>query len=391
MTPGMIFLVLAYVLSQFYRSFLAVLSPILGTEIGATPETLATASGIWFAIFAAMQIPVGWALDRFGPRVTSAVLLAIGGAGGAVVMAMATGPSAIMLAMGLIGIGCSPVLMAAYFILARDYPPVVFATFAGVIIGVGSLGNIGAALPMAWAVETLGWRETMWGMAAVTLAIAIALLITVRNPKALEEGPSGSLLDVFRIPALWAIFAMMLVNYAPAAGIRGLWIAPYLGDVFGAGVSRIGLASLIMGLAMIAGNFFYGPLDRILGTRKWVILLGNLMAAAACFALYLWPEGSVLQAVAFLSAIGFFGATFPVIMAHGRSFLPPHLVGRGVTMMNLFGIGGVGIMQFASGPVFASLSENNAPPQAYAQLFGLFGASIVLGCLIYLFSKDRTT
>lgn len=389
MTPGMIFLVLAYVLSQFYRAFLAVLSPVLDADIGATPEDLAMASGLWFAVFAAMQIPVGWALDRIGPRLTSCVLLALGGAGGAAVMAMAQGPGAVSAAMVLIGIGCSPVLMASYYILARDFSPAVFATGAGIILGTGSLGNIGAALPLAWAVETLGWRETMWGLAAVTLAVAAVLALTVHNPKTPEGGHKGSVLDLLKIPEMWAICAIMFVNYAPAAGIRGLWIAPYLGDIFGAGIGQIGTASLIMGLAMIAGNFCYGPLDRVFGTRKWVILTGNLIAAVACLTLWALPNQSAAFSIAAMAAIGFFGATFPVIIAHGRSFCPPHLVGRGVTLLNLFGIGGAGLMQFSSGPVFSRLSETAPPAMAYGQLFGLFGVLILAGCVVYLFSRDR--
>ena len=47
---------LGYVLSQFYRAFLAVLAPTLKRELGASPEDLALASGLWFAVFAAMQI-----------------------------------------------------------------------------------------------------------------------------------------------------------------------------------------------------------------------------------------------------------------------------------------------------------------------------------------------
>ncbi|WP_420396596.1 MFS transporter [Nioella sp.] len=390
MTPGMIFLVLAYVLSQFYRAFLAVLSPVLGVEIGAGAEDLAMASGLWFVTFAAMQIPVGWALDHIGPRLTSSVLLAIGGAGGAAIMAMAQGPGWVAVAMMLIGVGCSPVLMASYYILARDYPAAVFATFAGVILGTGSLGNIGAALPLAWAVESLGWRETMWGMAAVTLMIAAALALFVRNPAKADHSQKGSLLDLLKIPALWFILAIMFVNYAPAAGIRGLWIAPYLEDVYQAEIGRIGTASLVMGFAMIAGNFFYGPLDRVFGTRKWVIFAGNLVSGLSCLALWAWPDGSEIRSIAVMAAVGFFGATFPVIIAHGRSFVPPHLVGRGVTLLNLFGIGGVGIMQFASGPVFARLSLGATPAEAYSQLFGLFGLMILLGCVVYLFSTDRT-
>ena len=390
MPIGLIALVLGYVLSQFYRAFLAVLSPVLDAEIGAGPEDLAMASGLWFVTFAAMQVPVGWALDHIGPRRTASVLLGLGGAGGAALMAVAQGPGMISVAMVLIGIGCSPVLMASYYILARDFPAAAFATFAGMIIGVGSLGNIGAALPLAWAVEAMGWRETMWVMAAITLAVAALLMALVRDPARLEGGTRGSFLDLLRIPALWLIFPVMLVNYAPAAGIRGLWIGPYLQDVFGADVTRIGTATLVMGLAMVAGNMIYGPMDRVFGTRKWVVTGGNAMGALCLGALWLWPASGEWAVIALMSAIGFFGASFAVIMAHGRSFIPAHHVGRGISLMNLFGIGGAGIMQFSSGPIFLSLSEDATPAEAYGQLFGLFAIAIVLGLVVYLFSRDRT-
>lgn len=113
MTRGVALLGLGYVLSQFFRAFLAVLSPSLRVDLGATPEDLAFASGLWFFSFAAMQLPVGWALDTVGPRRTAASLLLVGGGGGAALFAVATQPLHINLAMVLIGIGCAPVLMGA--------------------------------------------------------------------------------------------------------------------------------------------------------------------------------------------------------------------------------------------------------------------------------------
>ena len=89
----------AYVLSQFYRAFLAVLSPNLQADLGATPAQLADASGLWFLVFAAMQIPVGIALDRIGPRRTVASILGLAGAGGTALFAMAQGPGAIVAAI----------------------------------------------------------------------------------------------------------------------------------------------------------------------------------------------------------------------------------------------------------------------------------------------------
>jgi len=138
---GLICLVLSYVLSQFYRAFLAVLTPTLEADLGTTPADLSFASGLWFIVFALMQIPVGEALDRIGPKITTITLFAFGGAGGALLFAVAQTPAHIAWAMALIGVGCSPVLMASYYIFAKMYPAVVFSTLAGAVIGFGSLGN----------------------------------------------------------------------------------------------------------------------------------------------------------------------------------------------------------------------------------------------------------
>lgn len=389
MRAGIACLVAAYVLSQFYRAFLAVLAPVLKTELGATAEDLASASGLWFLTFAAMQLPVGWALDHIGPRRTTIALLAFGGSGGALVFGMATTPLAIKLAMALIGIGCAPVLMASYYIFARQFPPAVFATLASAMIGFGSLGNIAGSLPLAWAVQAFGWRETMLGLAVTTLLVAALLGLLLRDPERVEGGSKGSVLDLLKMPALWPILIMMSVCYLPAGALRGLWVGPYYADVFGADTAAVGRATLVMGLAMVLGNFAYGPLDRLFRTRKWVIFGGNLACAAALLVLWAHPGAGGGTTLALIAAVGLFGSSFAIVIAHGRAFFPPHLMGRGVTLLNLFGIGTVGAAQILTGRVHAAIPPT--PPSApYAALFLLFGLVLLAGCLIYLISQDRT-
>lgn len=387
MQAGLIILCLAYVLSQFFRAFLAVLTGDLARDIGAQPDDLAFASGLWFLTFAAMQIPVGWALDRIGPRRTAASLLLVGGGGGAALFALATAPLHISAAMVLIGVGCSPVLMASYFIFAREYPPARFATLAAVMLGVGSVGNLVASYPTALAVELMGWRATLAGLAAVSAAVAVGIWVSVRDPEMVQHDTKGSLLDLLKQPLLWTILPLMLVAYAPSAALRGLWAGPYLRDVFGLDTGQIGQATLIMGAAMIAGTFAYGPLDRVLGSRKWVVFGGNLGGALALGLLVLWIDLGVWSSVALMAAIGFLGASFPVIMAHGRAFIPAHLVGRGVTLLNLFGIGGVGLMQFVTGRLHESYAAaGSAAP--YTAIVTFFAVSLAAGLVIYLFSRD---
>ncbi|MGR3714271.1 MAG: MFS transporter [Shimia sp.] len=388
MRNDMILLCLAYVLSQFFRAFLAVLTQVLEADIGTTHADLAFASGLWFLVFAAMQIPVGAALDQIGPRRTSAVLLLIGGGGGAAVFAMATAPIHIVIAMALLGVGCAPVLMASYFIFARTYPPARFATLAALMLGVGSVGNLIAAYPTAWAAETIGWRATLWVLAGISSVIAVGLWAKVQDPPKATGGEKGSVFDLLKIPALWFLFPLMFVNYMPAAGIRGLWIGPYLSDVFTLSTGQIGQATLVMGVAMILGTFAYGPADSIFGTRKWVIITGSLTGATALIALTMFADTNAVRSVLLMSVVGFCGAAFPVLIAHARSFFPEHLTGRGVTLMNLFGIGGVGIMQFGSGKLHNAIAPTDSL-LAYQSLFGLMAGLILIGAVIYCFSQDR--
>lgn len=390
---GIVVLAATYILSQFYRTFLAVLTPALQSDIGATKTDLSVASGAWFIAFALMQFVVGVCLDRFGPRRTASVILALFGAGGALLFALAGAPWMITAAMAMIGIGCSPVLMASYYIIAKTFSPARFAVIASWIIAIGMIGNVIGSSPMANAAEAFGWRAVMLALAGATLLAAIIVYAAISDPpsdnghQTADSGFSGYV-QLMKLPALWPLLPMMTVCYVAAAGIRGLWAGPYVADVFNADALTIGTVTFYMALAMVAGSFAYGPLDTLFGTRKWVIVGGNVVCVAACVWLALDSQGSILTATIALVAIGFAGSSFPVVMAHGRAFIPSHMTGRGVTLINFFGIGGVGLMQVVTGGVVAVSTDAAAPQTAYGALFGFYALVIAMALAVYLFSRD---
>lgn len=389
---GIAALATAYILSQFYRSFLAVLTPVLTTELGATKAELSTASGIWFAVFASMQFAVGVSLDRFGPRKTASIMLAIGGAGGAFLFAAASEPWMVIAAMALIGFGCSPVLMASIYIFANAYPPARLSILASTILGVGMLGNVIGASPLAAAAEAFGWRTVLTGLAVVTLGVAAAIYTLVRDPHIAEErratsGFSGYL-DLMKLKALWPILPLVAVNYAAAASIRGLWAGPYLADVYGATALAIGNATLFMALSMSAGSFIYGPLDNVFGSRKWVAVAGTSISLSALVFMSFVPQNSFVTTTWLLVVLGLCGSAYGLLMAHGKAFIPAHLTGRGVTLLNFFSIGGVGATQFATGAVVTAASVPGEPVAGYRALFIFYSVVLSVALFVYLFSKD---
>jgi MFS family permease len=381
---GIIVLCLAYLLSQFFRSFLAVLSSVLASDIGAQPDDLAYALGLLFLVFAIMQIPVGWGLDRVGPRLVSSILLFIGGGGGAFLFSYAQNPTHINLSMALFGIGCSPVLMASYYIFVRSYSPKVFSTLAAAFLGIGSLGNLLGSSPLTYFVGIFGWREVVAFIGIITILISIFLLVAVKDPPVKYENnkSAGGFWSILKSRDILLIAPLAIICYAPSAGLRGIWLGPYFEQKFGASIDEIGMIGLIMSLGMIFGTFFYGPLDRIFKTRKWVVMFGNSICLAAISALSFAPELSYKSAVICFTLVGFFGMSFPVVVAHGRSFVPIELSGRGVTLMNLFAIGGVGVLQTISGIVFDRASD-------FGSVFSVYFILILIGLVIYLFSKDN--
>jgi predicted MFS family arabinose efflux permease len=379
----------AYVLSQFYRAFLAVIAPEFSVELGLNPRTLGNLQGLWILGFVAMQFPVGWALDTIGPRrtIASTMALAVIGAG---LFARAASALELDIAMALIGVGCSAIYMGAIYYFGRAYPPGRFAFFNSTLLGLGAAGNLLAASPMGWAASAMGWRAAMGVIAAATAASALSIFLLIRDPpRVASHGATGlwrGIVKVFSLRGLWPLLPITAVSYSVLLAERGLWAGPYFSQVHGLNAVERGNAILAMAAAMSIGALAYGPLDRLLGTRKWVVFAGNTATALGFLALGLFNPG-VGAATALIAAIGFFGINYGVLMAHGRTFFPDPLLGRGITAMNVLFIGGAGILQPISGAYMnAMLGEPAAV--AFARLHLSFGLLLLLALFVYLFARE---
>ncbi len=386
---GLAALALSYIMSQFYRSFLAVLTPDLAIDPGLTANQMSTALGAWFVAFACAQFAVGPLLDRVGPKRTAAFMHLAGASGGAALFAVATAPWMVIVAMALIGVGCAPVLMGAFYVFRKLYAPARLAVLSAWFIAIGNLGNLAGTTPLAWMVDAYGWRPVVWGLAAMSAVIAIGILALLRDPPAGEkpERP-GSYLDLLRMKVLWPIFPIMALSYSAIANLRGLWVGPYFDQVHGYDATAIGNVSLSVAIGMIVGTFAYGPLDTLFGTRKWVIAVGTGIMVMALTMWALDPFMAPSQATVLLMIAGATGVSYPVIMAHGMSFVPDHMTGRGATLLNFFSIGGTGVMQWISGALYASTKAEGVPQSGFTSVLWLYPVAAGLALLIFLFARD---
>ncbi len=387
-------LLLAYTLSQFFRAFLAIVAGDLSRDLGLNAADLGSISAIWFAAFALAQFPVGYSLDRLGPRRTIAgfMVLAVIGAG---LMSLATGFVSALVAMALIGVGCSPILMGSLYYFARSYPAERFAMLSSFIIGFGAAGNLLGSTPLAVSVEAFGWRWSMAGIALITAVSALTSLALLRDPPSVAgERPTGGmiegLVEIASLRTLWLLLPITFVSYAVVIATRSLWIAPYFSDVHGFSVTQTGNAALAMAVTMSLGALAYGPIERAVGSAKTTAVLGSVLTSICFLAIGFLGHDSATASVVLIAAIGAVGLTYGIIMAHGRLFFPTHLLGRGVTFLNFAFIAGAGITQWLSGIfVQARVDAGARADEIYAMLFIAFGAAVAIATLIYLGTPAR--
>ncbi len=383
----------AFIASQFFRVSNAVIAPELMASLGIGTATMGVVTGVYFLAFAAMQIPAGALLDRYGARRTMSGLFLLAGAG-AVLFASAGSGLALIAGRALIGIGCALGLMGAMVVIARWFPKERYARQISLLYTLGGLGSLLASTPLAAVSEAIGWRGAFLVMAAVTVVSAIALLVVIRDAPGGETVPAvtaswgnvlAGLREVFGNREIWRICAIQFVCYAGVLSVVGLWAGPYLNDVHGMSVLARGNVLLALNIAMLAAVMLFAQVERWLNSRRTAIIGGGGVSIGALAVLALVPAPGPWAAFALLALFTVSGSYFMLIHAHARAVLPDRLMGRGLTAQNLAVMLGVFVVQSLCGVIIDAFSPapGQAPEIAYRAAFGFLALCLTTGLVLY--------
>jgi MFS family permease len=386
--------------AQIHRVGGGVIAPELVETFQVSSATLGLIMGLMYLASAFTQVPMGLAYDRFGARRTMAAAATIGLAG-TVVFALSGSASGLMLGRILLGIGFAGVVTGILLLTMRWAPPDRFATIGGAVLAVANIvGSLVATIPLGGALRSLGWRPTFLMVAAFTGLVILLVLALVRDgPDGREPArSSGSMLENLRAfrrfvadPELRPTLAMGLAAIAPFVCTAGLWAGPYLREVHGLSPTATNGALLAMMLLGNLGALGFGPLDRLFGTRKKVVLGGALVVAVALLALALIPGLSLVPAVMllFLAVLG--SAFYVTLAAHCRAFTADAEAGRMIGILNLTALIGASAAQWLTGLIVDALAEPGAigSEAGFRAAFGTVALLVILAGALYLRAPDR--
>jgi sugar phosphate permease len=396
--------VLAYFFSYFYRSANAVIADDLAREMGLGAAQLGLMTSLFFMAFAAAQVPLGAALDRFGSRFVTSTLM-LSAVLGSLLFAVAQDFALLALGRALMGLGMAGVLMGSLKAFSGWFPPRKFATISGLFLGLGSLGALAASTPLAALNEAVGWRVVFLGGAALVLLTALGIAAFGRQAPLREQeragtasapetstvsadGPAGAASwSVFASPVFWRIGLLGFAVTGSMFAYQGLWAGPYLVEKIGLSPLKTGNLLLLLGAGVSGGYMIIGWVADRLGLAR-VTFAGSIGMVLVQLSLAFFPAGlrtPGVLALLFL-LLGFFGSFSVLFFAHVRLAFPLHMTGRALTAVNLMGIGGSALLQWLLGVViggFGRTAEGMYPPEAYSAAFLVTAGLIAVALFFY--------
>ena len=378
-----------YFLSCLLRAITATLSPVLTLEFDLMAADLGLLAGGYFLGFASMQIPLGYLLDKFGPKkiVSSFTLIALIGT---VSFALAQSFSGLLISRILIGVGVSACLMApltGYRIWFAEHQQQRANSW---MLMIASLGFLSSTLPVQLLLPALGWRWMFGGVAALILISIVLMLAFIpkwdhQKDESLDSSSRlGSFADVWKNKFFISVIPMGLFNYGGLMAIQTLWAGPWMIRVAGYTPLESATGLFWINITMLVSFFLWGYfLPRItnLGFSALKILKLGLPVSFLVMLtiIILGSKAGAFYITLFILSSIFLSVTQPAV---GLSF-QSHLAGKALTSFNLLIFLGTFIMQWVMGLVI-DLVKNSG----YTEITGFkaaFSFFLFLSLISYIF------
>lgn len=335
-----------YVLAVFHRSSLGVAGIVASERFSIGASELAAFTVLQLFVYAAMQVPVGVLLDRFGPRrmlLAGLVLMTAG----QFAFAFTTSFPAAVVARAVLGAGDAMVFVSvlrlvAVWFLVRQAPMVVQLT--GLL---GQTGGIVAAAPLTLALQELGWTRAFAVFSSLGLVLLVCVVLLVKDSPYRSTAPdriklaalARSVRTIWGNPGtrlgLWSHFTSQF----GATVFALLWGFPFL--VSGQGLTAgeaSGLLTVMTGWVLVSGLILAQLVARHPYHRSYLVLGVVGVMAVAWAAVLAWPgEAPMWLLVVLVCATGSGGPASMVGFDLARTLTPVEAMGRANGLVNIGG------------------------------------------------------
>jgi len=344
------------------RSSLGVATLTASERFDTNAQQLATLAVFQLVVYAAMQIPIGILVDRFGAK----VLLAVGAgimAAGQLTVAFAPSLEFAIVGRMLVGLGDSFTFVSMIRMVNGWYSGAKASKIQQYIATAGQTGQFFSAVPFWFMLENLGWEPAFSIMAAASLLVVLLLIaFTANEPGESQHNVQAAnsvkqawkqLVENVHIPGIRMSFWTHFVTQPTTTSVSLLWAVPYLVTAEG---QPLEFVAFIL-TAMVAFGFLTGPIIAEIcarapqyRTRLVYVNVGLTVLAWLVMLLVPGKSPSWLLLVCFL-VISIGGPASMVAFDFSKDFVPKERLGSANGFANVGGFLASFVMMYLTGLV----------------------------------------
>lgn len=380
-----------YLLALFHRMSLSVAGLTAQQRFDVDATGLATFAVVQLALYGALQVPVGSAADRFGPKrliCTGMVLMAAGSA----VFAVAVSYPVAVTGRALIGIGDAFMFVSVLRIAHNWFSGPRYALVAALTGMIGGLGQLVATAPLGALLRTTGWTPAFLVAAVVTAALVVVAAVALREaPVRRGAGAAGSggplLVSVRHVwvergtrHAFWTHFTLM-GTFISVTAVLG---QPYLVGAHGLSPVSAGALISLMVVGFVLGNTLAGRLVSARLTSRGPLVRLGAIVTTLCLAVLVGLPGPLPVSVLACTLL-VFGTSSVSMLAFSLASTanPPRYAGVASGVVNTGGPLFAVIAQFGVGVLLdALLGAGVHAGTAHRVSFGVIAVLAALGTLL---------
>ncbi len=277
----------AYFVAVIQRSSMGVAALDARDRFDVNAATLSALGVAQLVVYAAMQIPVGMLLDRFGSKVNLAFGAGVMFLGQLVVSTSGEFAFAVAGRM-LVGFGDAFTFIALVRVVNIWFKGTKASLLQQLAANVGQLGQVLSAMSFHAVLEAVGWGPAFAYISFGSLLAAFLVLAFVsEKQQGVSAVPSSKLIHKvrqnLRDPAVWSGFWVHFTLQSSGSSFILLWGFPFLVSAQGLPASQ---ASSIL-TAFVFIGFLVGPIFGSLGGR-YPYRRSNLVITMAGAIVFAW-------------------------------------------------------------------------------------------------------
>ena len=307
------------IVSQLFHGLVfggvALFLPRIRADLGLTFAQAGMLSAASTFVYALMQIPSGYLVDRFGPK----RLFFIGAIGtnilGATFALLDSYPW-IIANQATAGFFRSLLFAPGLVLIASWFPANRRATAMGLFVAGGFTANIALNLVGPFLEARYGWRMPFFLFSGLGLLAALAYYRFARERTGSVAGRASmrEALGLFRFKVMWVIGGIQYVRLSVAQGLA-FWLPTLLVDQKGFELVDAGKLIALGALVSVPSNFLGGYLSDRLGRPLLVIAASMVMLAITTVMLAVATSPALLVAIVCVNSMFiqlYFGPLFSV-------------------------------------------------------------------------------